>query len=117
MLFLRAKTSLHSSRNAGNKRSYRTIRTIHNDACTYVDRNNAFPHTFLAPSVHAWHVYCSGCRDEIYGSDRYRVVEAAWDLLAYFGVCRYIVYSNYCTIAKILPPCMPMAMYVDHIHG
>ena len=65
----------------------------------------------------AWHVYCTDCRDEIYGSKRYRLVEAGWDLLAYFGACRYLAYSNYCTIAKIVPPCMLMAVYVDHIDG
>ena len=35
-----------------NKRSHRAIRTIDNDACTYVNGNNAFPHIFVAPSVH-----------------------------------------------------------------
>ena len=102
--------------NARNKRSYRTIRTIHNDVRTYVKRNDAFAHR-ISRSFCAWHVYSSGCRDEIYGSDRCRVVEAAWDLLAYSGACRYFVYSSYCTIAKIVPPCMLMAVYVDHIDG
>ena len=102
--------------NIRNKRSHRSIRTIDNDACTYVNGNNAFPHIFVAPFC-AWHVYCTDCRDEIYGSKRYRFVEAGWDLLAYFGACRYIAYSNYCTIAKIVPPCMLMAVYVDHIDG
>jgi len=64
--------------NTRNERSHRAMRTIYNDMCTYADRNNAFLPIFLAPSVH---VYGSGCRVDIYGSGRYRLVEAAWDIL------------------------------------